>query len=105
MVSVLAFLGTPHRIDLELYAGDGGDGPTYSDKLEGLPARFEPQQKQLRLPDGRVVVQLGLVYMPAAPEPTVESLLWWKGTRYTIVSVQTAVWLNGDAMHHEVKVA
>lgn len=105
MVSLLGFLGTPDTVDLELYLGDGDDGETYGPKIENLPARFEPMQKQIQLPEGRVVVQLGLVYMPASPKPTIESLLTHKGKKYTVVAVESPVWLDGTVMQHEVKVA
>ncbi|ALG07668.1 hypothetical protein [Kibdelosporangium phytohabitans] len=108
MVSLLGVTGTPHRVVLERYLGDDGEGrPKHAAAVE-LDGRVEVISRRVQLDTGRVVALAALVFLPGTVEVAPQDRLTYtapglagSGTPHKVELVDSPVWLDGRPMHHE----
>jgi hypothetical protein len=108
VLSLLGLIGTPHKVLHEPYLGQGGTGqPKYGPGVE-VGGRVEVVSRQVQLDTGRVVMLAALVFLPGtvpvAPQDRITYAapdLAGSGKPHKVAMVDTPVWLNGAAMHHE----
>lgn len=116
MVSLLGLVGAQSAVGYEAPLGDTGEGPAWADPVEVTGCRINrgvrrarggAGGRQVQTAAGQVVTITATVLMPAVPEPVPGGrvdLRDGRGPRL-VHTVDTPVWLDGSAMHHEVGLA
>lgn len=105
MVSLLgAIIPAPHTVTVEHALTDGPDGPRWGVGAD-WQGRWEWHSERTQTAEGRVVEVRARVYLPADSEPKPGDRITFRGQTYWARLVDTPVWTDGTAMHHEVRVS